>query len=170
MSFTLVHVSGLSPSSNLDNDQIESLLEARYDLSSDDNINNGIAWAGPGTTIIKRDDATNRCRGYCFLSFYTLEGASIAVDSINAIAIRGEGGDIDIDVDSSAVVLPLQLHAELSKPKPKASTKKKTKTKTSQETDHSDLRIRRKRGAPIRKHPVIISSDKSKTGLGNKTR
>jgi hypothetical protein len=159
MSFTLVHVSGLSPTSNLNNDQIESLLEARYNLSS---VDTNIAWAGPGTTIVKRDDSTNRCRGYCFLSFYTLEGASVAVDTINTI--RGEG-----DMDSSAL-LPLQLHAELSKPKPKGSTKKKTKTKTSQETDHSDLRLRRKRGAPIRKHPVIISSDKSKTGLGNKTR
>jgi hypothetical protein len=175
-----VYLTGLSESTSPDDEELEGLIVARYNLSADD-----ITWAGPGTTLIKRNGRTQVCRGYGFLSFLSSDGASIAVDKINAF--RGDENDTtaihnqstDTSLPSNSVtnddcghdnVLPLQLRAELSKPK--ANTKKAQQKKSIPEKqgDDSDIRLRRQRKTAVRKHPVIISSDKKKTGLGNKTK
>ena len=133
MSWTQVHVSGLPKSVEPNDDQLETLLKEHSMLSSCD-------WAGEGTTVVKRmDDGT--CRGYCFLAFLTLSGATTAVDRINHQG-TAEGS---------------MIQAELCKPK--ADTKKEKKNDVG---DERDLRLRRRRGQPVRKHPVLISSDQSK--------
>lgn len=58
----------------------------------------------------------------------------------------------------------IQLRAEVSIPK------KKPKKEGDVGKELPDLRCKRQRGAPVRKHPVIRSSDGKKTNLGNKTR
>jgi RNA recognition motif-containing protein len=135
-------------------------------------------WAGPGTTLIKRDECTGTSRGYGFLSFHSLQGASLAVEKINSfrgneVATSTDAHDDDVapaslinSVDDDCHPDALQLRAELSKPKKKS---KKTNV-PGQSADYSDLRFKRERKAAVRKHPVFMSSDKSKTGLGNKTK
>ena len=60
------------------------------------------------------------------------------------------------------------LRAELSNPK--GGTKKKSSKKNNNEDNLPDLRLRRQRKLPVRKHPVITSSDGKRTNLGNKTK
>ena len=158
MSWTQVYISGLSQSIDPSDDDIETLLDSRYDLTNSD----ALLWAGPGTTLIKRDDGGS-CRGFAFLTFYSTEGASTVVDRINNNNTQQRGGS-----DST---LPWQrLRAELSDPKAAKEQKKGKERRKVGSNDISDLRLRRQRKAPIRKHPVIRSSDGSKTNLGNKTR
>jgi hypothetical protein len=169
MSWIQVYISGLATSLEPSNEDIEKLLDERFSLASDDSI----LWAGPGTTLVKRDEQ-GICRGFAFLAFYSAEGASIIIDRINMnhgteIAqgdSRGgvEGDDKEEKKDMSG--LPLLLRAELSNPKAgKERSKKKEK-----EQRLPDLRLRRQRGTPVQKHPVITSSDKKRTNLGSKTR
>jgi hypothetical protein len=164
-SWTQVHVSGLSETSDADDETLERLLADRFQLSVEEGDRTTatttiMTWAGSGSTIIKRG------RGYCFLSFLTYHGASIAVERINAFREDHNNNRMDYDESTNTVDLPMQLFAELSQPKPK-----KKKNGPKQDPAHqADLRLRRQRGAPVRKHPVIISSNKKKTGLGNKTK
>jgi RNA recognition motif-containing protein len=130
MSWTQVHVSGLPQTAEPGDDAIEQMLEQRYSISSFD-------WAGEGSTLVKRQDG--KCRGYCFLSFLTLNGATAAVEHIN-----------DSELSDA-------LKAELSKPKGKAKKEKKEDL-----GDTRDLRLRRQRGQPVRKHPCLQSSNMSK--------
>jgi len=148
-----VHVSGLPKCNDPSDEEIETLLNARYNLS--DNV---LLWAGPDTTLIKRDEE-GTCRGYAFLAFYSSEGAAIIVDRINE--------SVSSDTEESSQ-LPPQLRAELSNPKT-AKDRKKKGQKDDAKNLH-DLRLRRPRRAPIRKHPVITSSDKNRTNMGNKTK
>mmetsp|Transcript_2498 Transcript_2498/g.3774 ORF Transcript_2498/g.3774 Transcript_2498/m.3774 type:complete len:154 (+) Transcript_2498:18-479(+) len=153
MSWIQVYVTGLAISLEPSDEDIEKLLDERYSLSSDDRI----LWAGPGTTMVKRDEE-GVCRGFAFLAFYSTEGASAAINRINT------HNGIENDKDEDLSVRPPLLRAELSNPK---SGKKKPK-KT--EKYLPDLRVRKQRGAPVRKHPVITSSDGKRTNLGNKTK
>jgi len=130
MSWTQVHVSGLPQTAEPDDEEIEQMLEQRYSLSS------SCDWAGEGTTVVKRQD--EKCRGYCFLSFLTLAGATTAMDRVN-------------------VTDGFPLKAELSKPKGNSKKEKKVDG-----GDTRDLRLKRMRGQPVRKHPVLTSSDQSK--------
>lgn len=145
MSWTQVYVMGLSRSVDPSDEDIEAMLDERYSLSNDANL----VWAGPGTTLIKRDDKGN-CRGFAFLTFYSSDGATIVIDRIN------DGG---------------LLQAELSDPK-SAKEKKKNSGGGSgtRNNDLPDLRLKRQRGQPVRKHPVITSSNGKKTNLGSKTK
>jgi len=120
-------------------------------------------WAGQTTTLIKRDDF-GFCRGYAFLSFYSVEGANVVVDRVNSGYIN-DNGNVNSNIDTK---LPSQLQAELSNPK--AGKDKKKASKNQKQEHYSDIRLRSKRKAPIKKHPVITSSDGSKTNLGNKNR
>ena len=151
MSWTQIHISGLNRSIEPTDEVIEQLLDERYQLSSNDII----LWAGVGTTLIKRDDQ-GACRGFAFMSFYSKDGALCAIEKIN---------NYKHDALSSTEQLPISLHAEISNPK--AKKKKNNKDK---EEDLPDLRLRRQRAPPIRKHPVITSSDGKRTNLGNKTK
>lgn len=151
MSYTQIHISGLNRSIEPSDEVIEQLLDDRYQLSESNTL-----WAGVGTTLIKRDDQ-GVCRGFGFMSFYSKDGALCATDKINNYK----------DEDSmpmSTPQLPTSLHAEISNPK----TKKKKKD--NKEEDLSDIRLRRQRAPPIRKHPVITSSDGKRTNLGSKTK
>jgi RNA recognition motif-containing protein len=192
MSWTQVYVTGLSQTNDPTDEELEGLLDARYSLSAaatateeDNNNNMSMTWAGPGSTLVKRDKNTGACRGYAFLSFFSTHGASIAVDRINDYSyssrqregagdeyeVHAAGNDnVDDDDDDPSLLLPRQLRAELSKPNAKSGRKKQTNNESGQGEDHSDLRLRRKRAPAVRKHPVIMNSDKTKTGLGNKTR
>ena len=138
--WTQVYLSGLEKTSLPTDEDLETLWEERYGLSVDASL----MWAGKGTSIVKRSD-DGICRGYAFLSFLSLDGATRAVERIN-----NSGDD--------------QLRAEISKPK------KKQNKATKGGQDYSDIRLRRQRKAPVAKHPVIVSSNGKKTGLGNKTR
>ena len=152
MSWTQIHVSGLNRSIEPADEVIEQLLDERYQLSSDDSI----LWAGVGTTLIKRDDQ-GTSRGFAFMSFYSKDGALCAIDKIN---------NYKHDTSSTTTPqLPTSLHAEISNPKGK-----KKKNNKDKEEDLPDLRLRRQRAPPIRKHPVITSSDGKRTNLGNKTK
>ena len=153
MSWTQVFVSGFTRSVNPSDEELEELLNARYGLTTS---SENIQWAGQGTTLVKRDEA-GTCRGFAFLAFYSLESATIVVDRINT-----NDGGCD-NMQQEGLVLPLELRSELVKPKVK-------KGKQQAEANLPDLRFRSKRKAPVRKHPVIISSDGKKTGLGNKTK
>ena len=134
-----VYISGLAPTSEPNNDDLETMLEEQYDLMTDTDL----LWAGPGSSIIKRgEDGT--CRGYAFLSFYSLEGATRAIEKINATGL---------------------LKAEPS------SLKKKPKKKETRETeDLRNIRLRRQRKAPVAKHPVVVSSNGRRTNLRKKTK
>ena len=146
MSYIQVYVKGLPKSVEPADERIESMLDERYGLSADDGT---LVWAGRETTLVKRDD-DGCCRGFAFLSFYSSEGAAVAVDRINTT--NSEDG----------------LTAELSKPN---KTGKKDKKKKKEDGENlSDLRMRKQRKAPVRKHPVITSSNGKRTGLGNKTK
>mmetsp|Transcript_27369 Transcript_27369/g.42064 ORF Transcript_27369/g.42064 Transcript_27369/m.42064 type:complete len:171 (+) Transcript_27369:51-563(+) len=170
MSWTQVYISGLSRTIDPTDEDIEIHLNTRYNLAPNehDDENTNILWGGPGSTLIKRDDEGS-CRGFGFLTFYSEQGASIIVDRINAHSKSlythgGQGGAMTV-LDTS--VLPLQLCAELSNPK---TGKDKKKSKKEDAASLSDIRLRRQRKAPIRKHPVVISSSGKKTNLGNKNR
>ena len=157
MSWTQIHISGLNRSIEPADEVIEQLLDERYQLSSD---GSNFLWAGVGTTLIKRDDQGN-CRGFAFMSFYSKEGALCAIDKINNYK-----HDTSTTTTITTPQLPTPLHAEMSNPK----GKKKKNNKVNKEEDLPDLRLRRQRAPPIRKHPVITSSDGKRTNLGNKTK
>ena len=168
MSWTQVYVTGLAQTVEPSDEDLEHHLAERYNLRGDDGDETGsvptIRWAGPGTTLFKRDKTNNACRGYAFICFLSLESAEVVVERINSNHYAREP-----PADSIATAtLPPVLRAELSKPQKPKPRKKKDGHNTN--NDGSDIRLRRRRAAPIRKHPVIVSSDKKKTGLGNKTK
>lgn len=166
MSWTQVYVTGLTRAINPSDEEIEAHLCKRYSLTDaansnsigDDNTaatinNDNLMWAGEGSTLIKRDDS-GCCRGFAFLTFYSVDGAMIAIDRINNDVSTSESDDDRIS-----------LRAELSNPKNNKKSNKKNN-----EDNLSDLRLRRQRKLPIRKHPVVTSSDGKRTNLGNKTK
>ena len=148
--WTQVYLSGLEKSLLPTDEELEAAWEERYGLSD---TAADTSWAGPATSIIKRTD-DGICRGYAFLSFLSSDGAARAVAIINDNSTSQED-------DQNA------LHAEISKPKKKPN---KASSSSSKGQDFSDVRLRRQRKAPVAKHPVIVSSNGKKTGLGNKTR
>ena len=150
MSWTQVYVSGFDRAVNPSDTEIEDYLCQRYSLIDDGNL----MWAGEGSTVIKRDES-GCCRGFAFLTFYSVDGAMVVVDRINNDAID--------DTSDNRI----RLKAELSNPK--GGTKKKSGKKNNQD-NLPDLRLRRQRKQPVRKHPVITSSDGKRTNLGNKTK
>ena len=170
MSWTQVYVTGLARAINPSDEEIEAYLCKRYSLTyaansysiGDDTAaatvnNDNLMWAGEGSTLIKRDES-GCCRGFAFLTFYSVDGAMLIIDRINNDNSSNEsddGGD------------RLTLMAELSNPK--GGTKKKNNKKNNEDS-LPDLRLRRQRKPPIRKHPVITSSDGKRTNLGNKTK
>ena len=79
------------------------------------------------------------------------------IDRINNDNSDNNGGDHNI-----------MLRAELSNPK--GGTKKKKSNKKNNEDNLPDLRLRRQRKLPVRKHLVITSSDGKRTNLGKKTK
>lgn len=153
-----MYITGLSKSTSPTNQEVEKILDKRYNLSG--NNSESLMWAGPGTALIKRD-GYGCCRGFAFLSFYSSEGASIAIDRINNF--HNAEADDDKEDDGSSV--PLSLRAELSS----GGCKGKRNNGKSDNT-LPDLRLRRQRKAPVRKHPVILSSDGKRTNLGSKNR
>ncbi len=165
MSWTQVYVTGLARAINPSDEEIEAYLSQRYSLagtssnnsSSEDDTTVNLAGDGEGSTLIKRDES-GCCRGFAFLTFYSVDGAMVAIDRINNDS-SSNGNDDGSD--------HLTLRAELSNPK--GGTKKKS-NKNNNEDSLRDLRLRRQRKAPIRKHPVITSSDGKRTNLGNKTK
>lgn len=154
-SWTQVHVTGLLESALPSDEEIELLLEARYNLSKDDD-SAVLCWAGTGTTLVKRQDQL--CRGYCFLAFLSLGGATLAVERINNYVFP-EG---TADEPNANELLPRCLQAELSQPKPKKPKKKAPKSSTQASNHVSDTRLKRRRAPPTRKHPVIKSSAPAK--------
>lgn len=166
MSWTQVYVTGLARAINPSDEEIEAYLSLRYSLtgtsnsnsSSEDDTTDNLMWAGEGSTLIKRDES-GCCRGFAFLTFYSVDGAMVAIDRINTDSSSSNESDDGSD--------HLTLRAELSNPK--GGTKKKSNKKNN-EDNLRDLRLRRQRKAPIRKHPVITSSDGKRTNLGNKTK
>ena len=169
MSWTQVYVTGLARAINPYDEEIEHYLCKRYSLtdsagsssSGDDTATNNLMWAGEGSTLIKRDDS-GCCRGFAFLTFYSVDGAMLVVDRINNNNSDCNNNDDD---DNNNVI----LRAELSNSKG-GSTKKKSNNKKNKEEDLPDLRLRRQRKLPVRKHPVITSSDGKRTNLSNKTK
>jgi hypothetical protein len=162
MSFTQVYVSGLSKSIHPSDEEIENLFVAAYNLDTDE----ALLWAGPETTLVKR--VQGACRGFAFLTFYSADGAAIVVDRINSGVGSGDGDNNtsgDGSTSSTCTGLPSQLRAEISNPK----ASKKSKGQKS-DINLPDLRLRRMRKAPVRKHPVITNSDGTRTNLGNKTK
>jgi hypothetical protein len=189
-SWTQVYISGLSKSISPSDEEIEDYLNTCYCLdgggndnhndddgsgsgehfnsndqdgiisSSNSSVSNNLMWAGPGSTLIKRDD-NGCCRGYAFLTFYSMDGALLVIDRIN--------NDIRSSSDASPSSSNMRLRAELSNP---TSSKKKggKKKKNDGGENLTDLRLRRQRKQPVRKHPVITSSDGKRTNLGNKTK
>ena len=172
MSWTQVYVTGLARAVNPSDEEIEAYLCKRYSLTDaansnsigDDNTaatinNDNLMWAGEGSTLIKRDDS-GCCRGFAFLTFYSVDGAMIIIDRINNNISNNRSGD---DGDN------LSLRAELSNPK-QGGNKRRNNKKNNNEADLCDLRLRRQRKPPVRKHPVVTSSDGKRTNLGNKTK
>jgi len=156
MSWTQVYISGLPKSITPSDTEIEEFLSQRYCIENDED--NNIMWAGPGSTLIKRDEGAC-CRGFAFLTFYSLDGAMTVIARIN--------NDTDEYEDGTSISCN-RLKAELSNPKGSAK-KGKNKSKDNGQDLH-DLRLRRQRKKPVGKHPVITSSDGKKTNLGNKTK
>lgn len=152
MTWTQVYLGGLPRSLEPKDEEIEDILAKKFGLSNVDGTPS--LWAGPGTTLVKRDNETGCCRGFAFVSFHSREGASQFVNKVNS---------------SIEEQLPWGgLKAELSQPKTgKKNTKKK---QLNSQQDYSDIRLRRQRKAPIRKHPVIVSSNGKRTNQGNKNR
>ena len=167
MSWTQVYVTGLARAINPSDEEIEDYLSKRYYLTDTadeedggSSSNNNLMWAGKGSTLIKRDDDSGCCRGFAFLTFYSVDGAMIIIDRINNnISNNRSGGDGD----------NLSLRAELSNPK-QGGNKRRNNKKNNNEADLCDLRLRRQRKPPVRKHPVVTSSDGKRTNLGNKTK
>lgn len=151
MSWTQVHISGLDRTVEPDDEEIERRLDALYALNSDG------MWAGPGTTLVKRDQDTKACRGFAFLAFYSADAAVGFIERLNTHNNNNNNS-------TKGIVLT----AALAEGKPKKS--KKGSSSTPADNDQRDLGFRSKRKAPIRKHPVIKSSDGKRTGLGNKTK
>lgn len=91
-------------------------------------------WAGEGSTIIKETRSGDK---FCFLAFLSEEGSIRAVSLLN-------------DYNGSDATLSNLIAA--------ASTKKKNTSKQSSEKsrnrDADDVRLRRKRAQPQRKHPI----------------
>jgi len=135
-SWTQVHVSGLDAAS-LSLESFELALSSLF-VHEDD------LWAGPGTTILKQ--ARNSNNAYCFIAFYSLQGAVNAVERLNSY----NGNDQRL----------LNLQADLSQPKPKKATK--SQQNQQQQTD-DNIRLRRKRAPPAPKHPIRQSSAPSKS-------
>ncbi|KAL7537043.1 hypothetical protein ACHAXR_007551 [Thalassiosira sp. AJA248-18] len=160
MSWTQVFVSGLPKSVDPSNEEIENMLDRRFNLTDD----HSLMWAGRDTTLIKRDESGS-CRGFGFLTFYSAEGASIIVERINN---ESEGSRSDDGSEIMVKEYAFQLKAELSNPK---GAKERSKAKSQKKDEHlPDVRLRKQRKAPIRKHPVITSSNGKRTNLGNKTK
>lgn len=175
-SWTQVYISGLPKSINPSDEEIEDYLSKCYSLhggeGNDDGVghdnnvdttntsNNNLMWAGPGSTLIKRDD-NGCCRGFAFLTFYSMDGALHVIDRINN----------NDNCNSS-----MRLRAELSNPggaKKKGNNNNNNSNNKKKKNDGEylpDLRFRRQRKPPIRKHPVVTSSDGKRTNLGNKTK
>ncbi len=186
-SWTQIYISGLSKSINPSDEEIEDYLNKCYCLDGGGNDNhnnddggsgsgehvnandqdevtasNNLMWAGPGSTLIKRDD-NGCCRGFAFITFYSMDGALLAIDRINN----------DIRSSSDATIASsnnMRLRAELSNPTTTSKKKGGKKKKNDGGENLTDLRLRRQRKQPVRKHPVITSSDGKRTNLGNKTR
>ena len=173
-SWTQVYISGLPKSTNPSDEEIEDYLSKCYSLhggeGNDDGVghdnnvdtttisNNNLMWAGPGSTLIKRDD-NGCCRGFAFLTFYSMDGALLVIDRIN------NDDNNSNDTTSSS----MRLRAELSNPG--GAKKKGNNKKKKNDGEHlPDLRLHRQRKPPIRKHPVVTSSDGKRTNLGNKTK
>lgn len=154
-----MHLSGLPESINCPDEELELAISLRYNL--DDEACN-YTWAGPGTTVIKRDDDLNLCRGYCFLSFFTTQGAALAVNQINNGGSGTEMKTTTMPVGNYNLPRSVRLCAEISQPKKRNKNKsKKTNKSTSEYNDKSgnhisELRLRRRRAAPTRKHPVNV--------------
>ena len=177
MSWTQVYITGLDKSIEPTDDIIEQLLDKGYKLSNDDMM----CWAGYGTTLVKRNETTGACRGYAFLAFFSKEGALVVIDRINNNCNTCDD-DINNNVDGNIVdgdgtisdpnyKLPTTIRAELSNPKNGNKSKKKNSNNNGGECKNlPDVRLRRQRAPPIRKHPVITSSDGKRTNLGNKTK
>lgn len=161
MSWTQVFITGLPKTVEPPNDEIETMLDMRFNLTND----HSLMWAGPDTTLIKRDER-GFCRGFAFITFYSKDGASIIVDRINNSNKEGSKDDSGMVKEYS-----FQLTAELSNPK---GSKERKKTKGQNEISSSahlpDIRLKKMRRAPVRKHPVITSSNGKRTNLGNKTK
>jgi hypothetical protein len=159
MSWTQVFITGLPKSVEPTNEEIETMLDVRFNLTND----HSLMWAGPDTTLIKRDDRGS-CRGFAFLTFYSSDGASKVIDRINN---ESEGSNVDSEVEKKYT---FKLTAELSNQKG-AKERKKAKSQNDSSSGHlPHMRIKKQRGAPIRKHPVITSSNGKRTNLGNKTK
>jgi hypothetical protein len=143
MSWIQVYVSGIDPSTNVDEFEL-ALSESLLDDTT--------LWAGPGTTIFKhaRGDNADTAICYCFLAFHLTEGALTAVDRINNYS----ASDTDISTILSG------LHAEMSQPKTKKKGGKNTAHTPNDNT--CDVRLRRRRKEPAPKHPVIKSSAPAK--------
>lgn len=146
-SWTQLYLTGLPETLTPTDQDIESALDNSYQLSTDNNLQ----WAGIGTTLIKRNP-DGIARGFGFISFHSKEGAVAAMERIN---------NCTLTIAETTIV---QLKAEVSIPK------KKLKKEGDIGKELPDLRCKRRRGAPVRKHPVIRSSDGKKTNLGNKTK
>ena len=180
-SWTQVYITGLSRSIRPTDDTIESMLAERYQLLSPVSSSCCGGWAGYGTTIIKRD-TEGKCRGFAFVSFHSNESATMFVDRVNnyysnsninknnnhTVLDEEQGHATRITVDNDDGLLPSHLHAEMSTPG-KKSNKNNTSDATAKKNsnDLPDLRLRRQRKQPVRKHPVIISSNGKRTNLSN---
>ena len=141
MSWTQVHVAGINRDLLLDDDALESSLNELFRLSETTD------WAGEGTSTFKRL-SNNQLRGYGFLSFLSTSGAATAIQNMHGVACN-----LGI------------IHAELSQPT-KGKAKQKQQGSTSNEGDHRDVRLRRKRAPPAGKHPVKTSSNVAKLYRG----
>ena len=198
MSWTQVYVTGLSKSINPSDMEIENILNTRYDLTDDDNnvmwagfestlikrdamgCCRGYAFLSffskEGATIIV-DRVNNEYNNNAKIHNDNNDNNNNNNNNNNT------NGGCDTDTNTSPSPSPSnssgdiinnnfplqQLKAELSNPKG-AKDKNKNNKGTTKSQDLPDLRLRSKRKKPVRKHPVIISSDKTKTNQGNKTK
>ena len=179
-SWTQVYITGLSRSIYPTDDIIEAKLDERYQLLSQVSSSCG-GWAGYGTTIIKRETKEGKCRGFAFVSFHSIESATIFVDRVNNYysnsSINNNDNHIIVDEeqghaasktdDNDDGLLPSHLHAEMSTPGKKSNKNTSDATAKKKSNDLPDLRLRRQRKQPVRKHPVIISSNGKRTNLSN---
>ena len=78
-----------------------------------------------------------------------------------------DDGDDDGDDGDDDGLLPSHLHAEMSTPGKKSNKNTSDATAKKKCNDLPDLRLRRQRKQPVRKHPVIISSNGKRTNLSN---
>ena len=152
-SWTQVYITGLSRSITPTDAEIETMLDDRYQLSSLASSSPSCGWAGSGTTVIKRD-GEGKCRGFAFVSFHSYESASIFIDQMNN--------------NNKNSIKDIILHAEMSTPGKKVNMRDggaKNKKKMEDGNYLPDLRLRRQRKQPVRKHPVIVSSNGKRTNL-----